>query len=477
MRILLLLLIVPFVGLGQAELNWLNNDPEREFSRDASLEFHSAIRPWLAPTNTVSIDSSESQNEFLLSAFPLADVGLFSFPDFQLRTMAGGGFALNGSKWYGRASYLHGIEKQNGFYPSKGFYTKNHQYNNEVADFRGLVSFRPNKILNLQLGYDEIFIGEGSRTLFLGDYGQPYAFGAMRLNFWRFEYMNIYQFFNENTSSGKVRKYGTSHYLSTSLADWLQIGVFESVVFHSKDTLLNRGYEPEYLNPMIFYRPQEYALGSVDNVLVGIDGTIKVNKNLTIYGQVIIDEFSLMEIRKKTGWWANKFGLLAGIKGLIRMKEEESLFLRGEMNFVKPYTYSHLTPAQSYSHHGDVLAHPYGANFAEILTQITYTNKKLRIDSYFSYSVQGFSGDSLNQGEDILRPYINRPSDYGVGLAQGFRNHALRHQLRVSYEPFKKSKMNVFIEIHNRLNTYIYEPQFQLIIGLRHNLWNDYRNY
>ncbi|CAN0341910.1 unnamed protein product, partial [Chrysoparadoxa australica] len=163
------------------------------------------------------------------------------------------------------------------------------------------------------------------------------------------------------------------HYLTTNIPNWFNIGIFETVIFNPKDTLLNRGYELEYLNPMIFYRPQEYALGSVDNVLLGINGSIKWEQFLTLYGQVMLDEFSLTEIRARSRWWANKFAIQAGAKGLIPLNNGQELFSRIEINVVRPFTYAHLSNAQSYSHKDNVLAPPDGANFAERLTHASYS--------------------------------------------------------------------------------------------------------
>ena len=55
------------------------------------------------------------------------------------------------------------------------------------------------------------------------------------------------------------------HLLSFNVTDWLNFSVFESIVWQGKDTLNNRGFDINYINPFVFYRPVEYNIGSADN--------------------------------------------------------------------------------------------------------------------------------------------------------------------------------------------------------------------
>lgn len=475
-----LCLLLTSFSFSQAQLTWLNMHPSDEFTYEPNVNFHSSIRPWVGRSTSSDLyanDSTEVTTPF--RPYALADVAAFT-PNWQLRTMAGAGVEYQPSnKLYARFSGLGGLEKTGGFHSShSSISTDGPNDLTQKIDLRGALSYSPNKLVNLQVGYDELFFGEGSRSLMLGDYGLPYAYGQARLNFWRFEYVALYQFFNErNTQNQRFNKYGASHYLSTNITKWLNIGIFETVIFNPKDTLLNRGYEFEYLNPMIFYRPQEYALGSVDNVLLGLNGSIKIKQFATLYGQLMLDEFSLTEIRARSRWWANKFAIQAGAKALIPLNNGNQLFARAEVNVVRPYTYAHLSNAQSYSHANHVLAHPYGANFAEILTHASYTHERWRLDSYFNYSLRGLSNDSINYGENIYVSYLNRDGDYGHTIGQGDRNYGVRHQLRIAYMAIPDFQMEVFVEVHNRWTSLNTEPKFQAVFGIRNRLWNDYRNY
>ena len=88
----------------------------------------------------------------------------------------------------------------------------------------------------------------------------------------------------------------------------------ESVLFQPKDVSFKRGFEVEYLNPFVFFRPQEYSIGSTDNVFMAAQAAYRF-KNKCIYTQVTIDEFDFTQIKNRTRWWANKYGIQLGIKG------------------------------------------------------------------------------------------------------------------------------------------------------------------
>ena len=60
-------------------------------------------------------------------------------------------------------------------------------------------------------------------------------------------------------------------------------------------------------------RPIEFSLNSPDNVLVGVNAKYSFNSSYT-YGQLVLDEFSLTDLRSNKGFWANKIGYQLGYK-------------------------------------------------------------------------------------------------------------------------------------------------------------------
>src|SRR5690606_23707573 len=125
-----------------------------------------------------------------------------------------------------------------------------------------------------------------------------------------------------------------------------------------------------YLNPVIFFRPVEYNhAGSSDRMLVGLNISYKFNARHQLYGQLILDEFLLSKLFGGEKWWANKYGIQLGYKSYSPFGLK-GLYYQGEFNFVRPFTYTHATSVQSYSHMNMSLAHPFGANFMEALALV-----------------------------------------------------------------------------------------------------------
>ena len=468
-KIVLLYLLFSTQIYGQAKLENLLEELPNDSNVTHSISNHSAIYPKLTSCNESNSIKVNALFDGLLNT-----VGMDQY-------RIGGGVSLNGylnNKWHlklGNSLIFHAADS---LFQPKSFFSQNLANANISNDFRGRLSFTPNSMFNFQVGLDHNFIGEGSRSLFLSDYGKPYPFGQIRLKFWRLEYSVLYQFFREKTASNQwLQKNAASHYLSFNATKWLNFGLFETVVFQPKDTLLNRGFELEYLNPVIFYRPQEYALGSADNVLLGLSCSAKFKKN-TIYSQLIIDEFLLKEIISNSGWWGNKYGFQIGIKGRFA-KKSTRFFYRTEFNFVRPYTYAHIGIGQNYGNQGNVLAHPYGANFKELLVEFKFQRKRLLIKTFFNYSLKGMDTSiQKSYGGNIYASYVNRPYEYGNFVGQGAQYEQIKVMLTFAYNIHKQSNLQVFSETSFTQSFQFPQfNQFYLLVGFRNQLWNDYRNY
>jgi hypothetical protein len=202
-------------------------------------------------------------------------------------------------------------------------------------------------------------------------------------------------------------------------------------------------FDLTYLNPIIFLRLAEQQNGSADNAFVGIDLKANVAKRLQFYGQVLLDEFYLKEVRAGKGWWANKFGLQMGGK-YINAFSVKNLDLQGEINIVRPFTYSHYDSVANYTHYNQPLAHPLGANLVEAIGIIRYQPApKWTTSARLIVWKQGTDTANSNFGSNIFIINSNRPAgDYGYKLPAGPRATGINAQLLVSYEV----KENLFLE-------------------------------
>lgn len=355
-------------------------------------------------------------------------------------------------------------------------------------DYTGYVSYSPknNKIFNFQLGRDKHFIGDGYRSVLLSDYGPAYPFFRINTNIWRFQYNAWYTWMYDVSNANGIQKnfnnkFGTFHYLSYNILKELNIGLFENIVWRGTDSNQVRSFDVNYLNPVIFFRPQEYSVGSPDNSFIGLNLNGTIFRKIKIYSQLGLDEFFLKEVRAHKGWWANKQAWQFGAK-YINAFNIKGLKLQAEYNEVRPYTYTHGLVAQNYAHYGMPLAHPLGANFREFLGFVNYRKNKWELSWQGMYAIVGKDSASAksNVGQNIFLSYVTRTSDYGNYTTQGIKTTLLQSQLKFTY--FIIPNMNMRFELgytqRSEKNALHYALQNPFVfIGFKTSFWNSYKDY
>jgi len=269
-------------------------------------------------------------------------------------------------------------------------------------------------------------------------------------------------------------KYATLNNLSINATKWLNVGVWESVVFHRND-----GYELQYLNPIIFIRTVEAMLGSPDNTMLGIDYRANFLRHFSYYGQFMVDDFNFQVSKGEQGYWGNKYGIQQGLK-YIDAFALKNLDLQFEWNMLRPYTFTHNDTIANYSNYNQPLAHPFGANFNEWIGVMRYQPIfPLMLTAKIIYSVQGRDTSGSNWGADIFIPTTesNVENVYGNKIAQGVQSHLLFFSLNASY----MIRHNLFLYTkYSFRKTSSDEPAYAsqsgiIQIGVRMNLWkNEY---
>ncbi|HLF46030.1 MAG TPA: hypothetical protein VI548_06375 [Chitinophagaceae bacterium] len=327
--------------------------------------------------------------------------------------------------------------------PGAGYYKNFKGTGFDYFDARGYFTFNVTKYIDVAFGYDRNFIGNGYRSLLLSDFSNNTLFLKMNTRIWKFNYQNLFMELHTAEPRGPDRllpkKYAVFHHLDVNVTKKLNIGLFEGVMFGRS----NR-FEFGYLNPVIFYRSIEQQNGSFDNSVAGIDLKLNAFKQFQFYGQFLLDEFNLTEIRKGNGWWANKWGAQLGAK-YIDAFGIKNLDLQAEYNRVRPFTYSHRDSVANYTHYNQPLAHPLGANFTELIGIIRYQPApKWTVTGKIMNWKQGLDSSTRNHGSNIFLP--NRPpyrtGDYAYDQNSGLLAKTLLASLFLSYE----LKQNLFIE-------------------------------
>ena len=92
--------------------------------------------------------------------------------------------------------------------------------------------------------------------------------------------------------------------------------IYEAIIWKTNHAPGSSGFDINYLNPVIFYRPLEYSIGysRKGNALLGFLLKYKLTSNCHFYAQLILDEFRLRDFKSQNGAWTNKYGGQLGFK-------------------------------------------------------------------------------------------------------------------------------------------------------------------
>lgn len=304
----------------------------------------------------------------------------------------------------------------------------------------GYISYSPSEYFNIQFGHGKTFLGDGYRSLLSSDNASPYPYLRVNTTFWKIKYTNTWMSLrdvrNEVAAKGSFRtKYMANHYLSLNLTKRLNLGFFESVIWQNDN---DRGFDFNYLNPIVFYRAIEFATGPRGgNAMIGLTAKYKISDKINVYGQFAIDEFSSVNVFAGDKSWKNKHGYQIGFKYYDAIGIH-GLTLQGEYNRVRPYTYSHNTIILNYGHMNQNMTHTLGANFSEFIGIARYESGRVFADAKAVVATRGFdfntADDNLNYGGNIYRSeYEDRPWETGNEIGQGNKTQFFHGEFQLGY--------------------------------------------
>lgn len=368
----------------------------------------------------------------------------------------------------------------------KGF--KENSYDYPVAE--AYLSYTPADFFNIQFGHGKNFIGDGYRSLFQSDVASPYPFLKLNTTFWKIKYTSTWMWLKDVrpevvVDDAFLTKYMANHYLSWNVSKRLNIGLFESVMWADTN---GRGFDVNYLNPIIFFRAIEFQTGQgAGNAILGLSGKYKWNNKVNLYGQFILDEFSLGDVKGGNKSWKNKFGFQLGAK-YFNAFNIDNLLLQAEYNQVRPYTYSHNTQILNYGHFNQPMAHLWGSNFRELVLIGRYNYKRWFADTKLIIGQRGFDfntdEDSFSYGGDIYRDYNDRVSDTGITIGQGNKTNSFMWEHQMGYLLNPETNLKVFANIIYRdFNPETITPDtadsntLWFSLGIRTDLFNWYNDF
>ncbi len=347
----------------------------------------------------------------------------------------------------------------------------------------GYLAYKPSKYFFFELGHGKHFIGEGYRSLLLSDNATVYPYFKIEATFWKVKYTTMWTAYQnisfDNQQNGVFKKkYSAIHYIDWHALPKLHLGFFETVVWYNEN---RRGFDVNFLNPLIFFKTAEYEAGSNgSNTILGLNFKYNAPLDLHLYGQLVLDEMTVDKFFGEKGYWANKFGYQIGIKTL-QTKGNNRIFARLEYNTVRPYTYSHALEMVNYTHDYESLAHPFGANFKETLFELQYRYKRIYAQSILTYAKKGFDFDDTYHYGGDLNNYIY-PTDKSNEhyTLQGNLGKLFQNKIEAGYILNPAIQLKIFggaiyrkTEIDQETSLIKNETSKYIYFGIKTHLWNE----
>ncbi|HEY8782764.1 MAG TPA: gliding motility protein RemB [Mucilaginibacter sp.] len=343
-----------------------------------------------------------------------------------------------------------------------------------------VLSYTPVKYLNITAGRDKTFIGDGYRSMLLSDYASPYPFFKLTATLGHVRYMAMWADMNDPASTSQYginrKKFGVFHYLDWSVSNRISLGFFENVMgYFTDDNGQKRPFDFNYINPLIAMQPINNSSDNSDKSLLGFTAKYKISDGVTAYGQFALNEFHASDFFSSDGASDNKYGWQFGFRGTNLFAVKNLNFLI-ETNNAKPYTYSARSAIENYSDNGEPLAHPWGANFRELVGLLNYSYNRFDFSGEADFGRYGLDINGLNYGKDIFQlypfpaaTYPNGGTTFGNYMGQGLTTNLVYFEGKIAF--LLNPKYNLRIEAgaiyRTENNSQFRDRTTWLTIGLR----------
>lgn len=348
----------------------------------------------------------------------------------------------------------------------------------DYFDARGSVSWKLNRYMDMQFGYDQHFIGSGYRSVFLSHFANPNLFLRLNTRLGKFNLNSIFtEIFPVNPVRSNAldnRKYMSLHHLSINVLKWLNVGVFESMVYGNQNS-----FNLSYLQPVILMNSLLGRKNGQNNASLGLDVKANLFNRYQLYGQFLLDNLDKKENSPAFNAWSNRHAYQLGGK-YVDAFGLKNLDVQAELNQIRPFTYSGNTPVNAFNHYRQQLVHPLGSNLREVVGIIRYQPLP-RV--YFSGRViswkQGLDSAGFNFGANSLIPNTSvaqggkRLRDGGYPMFAGLVSNGLNASANISYE----LRENLFLDLGGMFRRFDKQGSDRqtikmVTVGIR---WNTFR--
>lgn len=134
-----------------------------------------------------------------------------------------------------------------------------------------------------------------------------------------------------------------AHRLEYRPWSFLGLGIEEVVV------TAGRPLDWTYIIPLVPLKYAEHQLGDRDNIALGMDAEVLINRHYRVFGELFLDDFSGYDM----DFWGNKFAYSLG--GEAVGFPFQSSVLQVEYARVEPWVYTHLLQDNQFQHFGSLV--------------------------------------------------------------------------------------------------------------------------
>ncbi len=325
----------------------------------------------------------------------------------------------------------------------------------------------PNKHFLFDLGFNNNFIGDGYRSLFLSDYNTVYPYFKTAFTAGNFQYSVMWSQYASTPDRtiyalGYPRKWGQTYLLDWHATKHFNISVFNAVISPNETADHKSDVGISLASPVMFVHADKSPSGVQLNNISGLNLKYSVTSSVNIYGQFMLDESG-------DGDWQKRYGWQAGVRAsdLLNLKGWNAL---AEFNTVRPYSYASDDVTTVYSQSSEPLAHPLGANFKEgvFVTDYTYKRWWFRLEAMAAhYGID--SSASADYGHDIFKLTSLHSKEDNVNTDQGLRTKLYYGDFRAAYILNKKTNLRIETGVvyRNESNSEVTYKDLYFYIGVR----------
>jgi hypothetical protein len=252
------------VGVDSTRKNWFVRKIFNEHLIDVKTKDYTFYGDILLE-NTFGKDfkdkSTESINFKPIGFGPNARIGL-NTRGFQFGGTVGTKFSFYTSGFENQASfpdYYTDYVKSIGFIPGQAYDRSASKSYRDYSYATAIISYTPIKQLNITLGQDKTFIGDGYRSILLSDYAANYPLLRLTANVGKVQYMMMWAYMQDinqpkfDSFGSNRRKWGLFHYLDWNVTNSLSLGFFNAYIVPEADDQGNRrGFDVKFITAVVF---------------------------------------------------------------------------------------------------------------------------------------------------------------------------------------------------------------------------------